>query len=70
MDDLWTRILAEAYGSRYSIHLGSTKMYRDLNQIYWCDGIMKDIEEYVVKCPNCQHVKEEHLKLGDLTHIF
>ena len=30
VDDLWTRIVAEAHGSRYSIHLGSTKMYHDL----------------------------------------
>ena len=30
MDDLPTRIIAEAHGSRYSIHPGSTKMYHDL----------------------------------------
>ena len=27
----------------------------------------KDIAEYEAKCPNCQHVKAEHLKLGGLT---
>ena len=42
VDDLWTRIVTEAHGSRYSIHPGSTKMYHDLKQIYWWDG-MKDI---------------------------
>ena len=30
VDDLRTRVVAEAYGSRYSIHPGSTKMYHDL----------------------------------------
>ena len=35
VDDLWAKIVAEAHGSRYSIHPGSTKMYHDLKQIYW-----------------------------------
>ena len=30
VDDLWTRIIVEAHGSRHSIHAGSTKMYHDL----------------------------------------
>ena len=34
LDNLRTRIMAEAHGSRYSIHPGSTKMYHDLRQIY------------------------------------
>ncbi|XP_069147107.1 uncharacterized protein [Solanum lycopersicum] len=37
-------------------------MYHDLKQIYWWDGMKKDIAEYVAKCPNCQEVKVEHLK--------
>ncbi|XP_070010675.1 uncharacterized protein [Nicotiana sylvestris] len=32
IDGLRERILEEAHGSRYSIHLGATKMYRDLRQ--------------------------------------
>ena len=67
MDDLQTRICAEAHGSRYSIHLGSKKKYHDCKKIYWWDGIKKDITEYVAKCPYCQQVKEEPLKPGDLT---
>ena len=67
VDDLWTSIVEEAHGSRYSIHPGSTKMYHDLKQIYWWDGMKKDIAEYVAKCPNCQQVKVGHLKLGGLT---
>ena len=53
VDDLRNMIIAEAYGSRYSIHPGTTKMYHDPKQIYWLDGLKKDIEEYVAKYPNC-----------------
>ena len=70
VDDLRTRIIAEAHGSRYSVHPGSTKMYHDLKQIYWWDGMKKDIAEYVAKCPNCQQVKAEHPKPGGLTQII
>ena len=52
VDDLWTRIIADAHGSRYFIHLGSTKMYHDLKQVNWWDGMKKDIAEYVTKCPD------------------
>ena len=34
VDDLWTRIVAEAHGFRYFVYPGSTKMYHDLKQIY------------------------------------
>ena len=70
VDDLRTMIIAEAHGSRYSIHPGSTKMYHDLKQIYWWDGMKKDIAEYVAKCPNCQQVKEEYIKTGSQTQII
>ena len=70
VDDLRTKIVTEAHGSRYSIHPGSTKMYHDLKQIYWWDGMKKDIADYVAKCPNCQQVKAEHLKPGGLTQII
>ena len=59
--------IAEAHGSMYSIHPRSTKMYHDLKQIYWWDGMKKDIVEYVDKFPNCQQVKAKHLKSGGLT---
>ena len=53
VDDLRTRIVAQAHGSRYSIHPGSTKIYHDLKQVYWWDGTKKDIAEYVGNCLNC-----------------
>ena len=59
-------MLEEAHKSRYSIHLGSTKIYHDLREVFWCEGIKKDIAEFVAKCPNCHKVKAEHQKLGRL----
>ena len=56
------RILEEVDGSRYSIHMGSTKMYHDLREFLWWEGLKKDIEESVAKCPNCKQVKAEHKK--------
>ncbi|XP_069143398.1 uncharacterized protein [Solanum lycopersicum] len=41
VDDLRTKIIAEAHGSRYSIHPGSTKMHHDLKKIYWWDAFQK-----------------------------
>ena len=70
VDDLRTRIVVEAHGSRYSIHPGSTKMYHDLKKIYWWFGMKKNITKYVAKCPNCQQVKAEYLKPGCLNQII
>ena len=70
MDDLRTKIIVEAHGSRYSIHTGFTKMYHDLKQNYCWDGMKKDIAYYDAKCPNCQKHKVEDLKLGDVTQTI
>ena len=66
VDGLGNRILWEAHGSRYSIHLGRTKMYHHQREIYWWDGLKRDIIEFVTKCPNCQQVKTKHQKSGGL----
>jgi hypothetical protein len=34
--------MREAHDSRYSIHPGSTKMYRDLKVRYWWKDMKKD----------------------------
>ena len=60
VDVLQERIMEEAHSSRYSIHPGSTKMYRDLREVYWWNSMKKGIVEFVAKCPNCQQVKVEH----------
>ena len=33
--ELRQHILAEDHNSKYSIHPGATKMYRDLREVYW-----------------------------------
>ena len=52
--ELKQHILAEAHNFRYSIHLGATKMYCDLREVYWWNGMKRDITDFVSKCPNCE----------------
>jgi hypothetical protein len=59
-------ILREAHDSAYSIHPGSTKMYKDLKTRYWWNGMKRDITEYVTLCDTCQWVKAEHQRLAGL----
>ncbi|WMV55014.1 hypothetical protein MTR67_048399 [Solanum verrucosum] len=67
VDDLREQLMSEAHNSRYSIHPGTTKMSRDLREVYWWNGMKKYIAEFVTKCPNCQQVKVDHQKLGGLS---
>jgi hypothetical protein len=53
-------ILREAHDLAYSIHHGSTKMYKDLKTRYWWYGMKRDVTEYVTLCGTCQRVKVEH----------
>jgi hypothetical protein len=53
-------ILREAHDSAYSIHPGSTKVYKDLKTHYWWYGMKRDIAEYVSLCDTSQRVKAEH----------
>jgi hypothetical protein len=52
--------------STYSIHLGSTKMYKDLKTRYWWNGMKRDVAEYVALCDTYQQVKAEHQRLAGL----
>ncbi|WMV50545.1 hypothetical protein MTR67_043930 [Solanum verrucosum] len=52
----------DAQSSRYFIHPRSTKMYYDLQEVYWLNGMKKDIAKFVAKYPNCQQVKVKHQK--------
>ncbi|KAH0709559.1 hypothetical protein KY284_010986 [Solanum tuberosum] len=65
--ELRHHILKEAHNSRYSIHPTATKMYRDLWEVYWWNGMKRDIADFMAKCPNCQQVKVEHQKPGGMT---
>ena len=58
--DLKRELLEKAHHSRLAIHLGGTKMYKDLRQDYWWLGMKRDIAQFVAQCLVCQQVKTEH----------
>nr|GEZ47507.1 hypothetical protein [Tanacetum cinerariifolium] len=51
--DLRTVIMHESHKSKYSIHLGSNKMYQDMMKLYWWPNIKADIATYASKCLTC-----------------
>jgi hypothetical protein len=59
--DLRKEILDEAHLSKFTIHQGSTKMYRDLRENFWWSNMKGEIAEYVSEC-TCQRIKASHLK--------
>nr|GFC57545.1 reverse transcriptase domain-containing protein [Tanacetum cinerariifolium] len=50
----------ESHKSKYSIHPGSKKMYRDIKKLYWWPNIKANIATYVSKCLTYAKVKAEH----------
>ncbi|GKC47505.1 putative reverse transcriptase domain-containing protein, partial [Tanacetum coccineum] len=59
-------IMYESHKSKYSIHLGSDKMYHDLKKLYWWPNMKAEIATYVNKCLTCARVKAEHQKPSGL----
>ena len=57
-------ILEEAHSTPYTIHPGSTKMYKDLKGIFWWNNMKRDIAKFISECDVCQRVKAEHQKPG------
>nr|GEY66004.1 reverse transcriptase domain-containing protein [Tanacetum cinerariifolium] len=64
--DLRTVNMHESYKSKYSIHLGSDKMYQDMKKLYWWPNMKADIATYVSKCLTYAKVKAEHQKPSGL----
>nr|GEY29049.1 hypothetical protein [Tanacetum cinerariifolium] len=50
-------VLSEAHSSPFSIHPGSTKMYKELKQHFWWNGMKQDIATFVGKCLICQRLR-------------
>lgn len=55
-------ILDEAHCSVYTMHPGSTKIYRTLREYYSWPRMKEDIAKYVNRCLICQQVKAERQK--------
>jgi len=52
-EDLRKLILEQAHKSRLSIHLGATKMYQDLNKMFWWPRMKKNVTVFVACCLVC-----------------
>ena len=50
VEDLKREIMEEAHYFAYSMHPGSTKMYRTLKENYWWQGMKRDIADYIARC--------------------
>ncbi|XP_070013464.1 uncharacterized protein [Nicotiana sylvestris] len=50
-------VMGKIHNSRYSIHLGVTKMYYDIKGVYWWDRMKKDIAELTVS-DHLKHLQE------------
>ncbi|WVZ76697.1 hypothetical protein U9M48_024650 [Paspalum notatum var. saurae] len=66
VDSIKKLILSEAHDTAYSIHPGSTKMYHDLKERFWCYGMKRGAAEYVGVCDTCQRVKAKHQRPAGL----
>jgi hypothetical protein len=60
--ELHRKIMNEAHCSRYSIHLGTNKMYQDLKKNFWWTRMTWEIAKYVSECDTCRIVKADHLR--------
>nr|GFA58881.1 putative reverse transcriptase domain-containing protein [Tanacetum cinerariifolium] len=60
------KVMTEAHSSPFTVHPGSTKMYRDLKQYFLWNGMKQDVATFVSKCMTCQQVKIEHQRASGL----
>jgi hypothetical protein len=56
------KIMVEAHYSRYSIHLGTNKMYQDLAKTFWWIRMKREIAKYVSECDTYRRIKTNHLR--------
>ncbi|KAA0066499.1 reverse transcriptase [Cucumis melo var. makuwa] len=70
ISELKNTILEAAHSSAYTMHPGSTKMYRTLKKTYWWSGMKQEIAEYVDRCLICQQVKPIRQRPGGFLNPF
>jgi hypothetical protein len=56
------KIMDEAHFSRYSIHLGTNKMYQNLKKNFWWTRMKREIAKYVSECDTCRRIKADYLR--------
>ena len=64
--ELREEILREFHCSRFAVHLGGTKMYRDLRSQYYWSRMKRHVGDFVQRCLTCQQVKAEHQRPNGL----
>lgn len=64
--ELKLEIMQEAHTTPYTVHPGSTKMYRDIKGNFWWPNMKREIARFVLECPICQQVKVDHQKAPGL----
>ncbi|KAF8096224.1 hypothetical protein N665_0314s0002 [Sinapis alba] len=58
--ELKEEIMGQSHKSKFSVHPGLNKMYKDMKRYYHWVRMKTDVAEWVAKCPTCQLVKAEH----------
>ena len=53
-------MLSKTHYTSYSVHLGETKMYKDLKEKFQWTGMKRELAVFVTKCLICQKIKAEH----------
>nr|GEX93489.1 putative reverse transcriptase domain-containing protein [Tanacetum cinerariifolium] len=64
--DLRSVIMYESHKLKYSIYLGSDKMYQDMKKLYWWPNMKANMTIYVRKCLTYAKVKAEHQRPSGL----
>ena len=58
-------LMEEMHNSRFFIHPGATKMYRDLHHDYWWLCMKQDVASYVERCLTFRKFKAKHQRPHD-----
>ncbi|KAF8097486.1 hypothetical protein N665_0287s0002 [Sinapis alba] len=66
--ELKEEIMRQAHKSKFPVHPGWNKQYRDLKRYYHWVRMKSDVAEWVTKCTTCQLVKAEHQVPSGLHH--
>ena len=64
--ELKREVLDECHKSKFNIHLGVNKMYRDVKRTFWWKTMKRDISIYVSRCATCQQIKNDQKKVAGL----